>query len=35
VGKLEDAKIHRAEKLEVFALEREWLAQLVARRPWR
>jgi len=31
VGKLEDAKIHRAEKLEVFALEREWLAQLVAR----
>jgi uncharacterized protein YaeQ len=30
-GKLKDAKIHRVEKLEVFALDREWLAQLVAR----
>jgi len=25
------AKIHRAEKLEVFALDRAWLAELVAR----
>jgi uncharacterized protein YaeQ len=31
VVKLEDAKIYRAEKLEVFALDRTWLAQLVAR----
>jgi len=31
VAKLEGAKIHRAEKLEVFALDREWLAQWVAR----
>jgi uncharacterized protein YaeQ len=30
-AKLADAKIHRAEKLEVFALDREWLAQFVAR----
>ncbi len=29
--KLAAAKIHRAEKLEVFALDRAWLAQLVAR----
>ena len=31
VAKLEGAKIHRADKLEVFALDREWLAQWVAR----
>jgi uncharacterized protein YaeQ len=29
--KLAAAKIYRAEKLEVFAFDREWLAQLVAR----
>ena len=29
--KLSAAKIHRAEKLEVFAFDRPWLAQLVAR----
>src|SRR5689334_15066616 len=29
--RLEAAKIHRAEKLEVFALDRAWLAQFVAR----
>ena len=29
--KLADAKIHRAEKLAVFALDRAWLAQWVAR----
>jgi uncharacterized protein YaeQ len=29
--KLAAAKIHRAEQLEVFALDRTWLAQLVAR----
>jgi len=31
IVKLAAAKIHRAEKLEVFALDRAWLAQLVAR----
>ena len=31
VAKLEAAKIYRAEKLEVFALDREWLASFVAR----
>ena len=31
VGKLADARIHRADKLEVFALDRAWLAQWVAR----
>ncbi|HLA70231.1 MAG TPA: YaeQ family protein, partial [Steroidobacteraceae bacterium] len=31
VVKLADAKIHRAEKLEVFAFDRTWLAQFVAR----
>ena len=31
VVKLADAKIHRAEKLAVYAFDREWLAQLVAR----
>ena len=31
VTKLAAAKIHRAEKLEVFALDRAWLAQFVAR----
>ena len=31
VAKLAAAKIHRAEKLEVFALDRAWLAQFVAR----
>ena len=31
VVKLAATKIHRAEKLEVFALDRVWLAQLVAR----
>jgi uncharacterized protein YaeQ len=30
-AKLAAAKIHRAEKLEVFAFDRPWLAQLVAR----
>ena len=30
-AKLAAAKIHRADKLEVFALDRAWLAQLVAR----
>jgi len=29
--KLADARIHRAEKLAVFAFDRAWLAQLVAR----
>jgi uncharacterized protein YaeQ len=29
--KLADAKIHRADKLAVYAFDREWLAQLVAR----
>jgi uncharacterized protein YaeQ len=29
--KLEAAKIHRAEKLELFVLDRTWLAQFVAR----
>src|SRR6185295_11569735 len=31
VDKLAAAKIHRADKLEVFAFDRPWLAQLVAR----
>ena len=31
VVKLAATKIHRAEKLEVFAFDRTWLAQLVAR----
>src|SRR5687768_13122153 len=31
VARLADAKIHRAEQLEVFALDRPWLAQFVAR----
>src|SRR5262245_51394943 len=31
VGKLAAAKIHRADKLEVYALDRAWLAQLVSR----
>jgi len=31
VVKLAAAKIYRAEQLEVFALDRAWLAQLVAR----
>ncbi|HUQ12274.1 MAG TPA: YaeQ family protein [Steroidobacteraceae bacterium] len=31
VGKVTAARIHRAEKLEVYALDRAWLAQLVAR----
>ena len=31
VLKLADAKIHRADKLSVFALDRAWLAQFVAR----
>jgi uncharacterized protein YaeQ len=31
VDKLATAKIHRAEKLEVFAIERAWLAQFVAK----
>jgi len=31
VTKLAAAKIYRAEKLEVFAFDREWLAQLVAQ----
>jgi uncharacterized protein YaeQ len=30
-ARLAEAKIHRAEKLDVFALDREWLAQFVAR----
>jgi uncharacterized protein YaeQ len=30
-ARLSAAKIHRAEKLEVFALDRAWLAQIVAR----
>src|SRR3954468_4882752 len=30
-AKLADARIHRAEKLEVFAFDRAWLATLVAR----
>jgi uncharacterized protein YaeQ len=29
--KLADAKIHRAAKLEVFALDRAWLARIVSR----
>jgi uncharacterized protein YaeQ len=29
--KIANAKIHRAEKLQVFALDRAWLARLVAR----
>ena len=29
--KLADARIHRAEKLEVFAFDRAWLARIVAR----
>jgi uncharacterized protein YaeQ len=29
--KIAGAKIHRAEKLEVFAFERQWLGQVVAR----
>ena len=29
--RIQDAKIHRAEKLEVFALDRVWLATVVAR----
>jgi uncharacterized protein YaeQ len=29
--KLADAKIHKAEKLALFAFDRAWLAQLVAR----
>jgi uncharacterized protein YaeQ len=31
IDKLAAAKIHRAEKLEVFAIDRTWLAQWVAR----
>ncbi|MEJ0086445.1 MAG: YaeQ family protein [Pseudomonadota bacterium] len=31
VAKLDAAKIHRAEKLEVFVFDRAWLAQLVTR----
>jgi len=31
VEKLAGAKVYRAEKLEVFALDRAWLAQIVAR----
>ena len=31
VDKLTASKIHRAERLEVFALDRAWLAQFVAR----
>jgi uncharacterized protein YaeQ len=31
VGKVAAARIHRADKLEVFALDRAWLAQLVSR----
>jgi uncharacterized protein YaeQ len=31
VEKLAATKIHRAEKLEVFAIDRAWLSQLVAR----
>jgi uncharacterized protein YaeQ len=31
VDKLATAKIHRAEKLEVFAIERAWLAQFVGK----
>ena len=31
VVKLADAKIHRAEKLEVFAFDRTWLAEFVTR----
>lgn len=31
VTRLSAAKVHRAEKLEVFALDRAWLAQLVSR----
>jgi uncharacterized protein YaeQ len=31
LDKLATASIHRADKLEVFALDREWLAQFVAR----
>jgi uncharacterized protein YaeQ len=30
-GKLADARIHRADKLEVLALDRAWLAQWVSR----
>jgi uncharacterized protein YaeQ len=30
-GRIREAKIHRAEKLEMFAFERGWLAGLVAR----
>jgi len=31
IAKVQAARIHRAEKLEVFSLDRTWLAQLVAR----
>jgi uncharacterized protein YaeQ len=31
IGKVAAARIHRAEKLEVFALDRAWLSQLVSR----
>jgi uncharacterized protein YaeQ len=31
VGKVAAARIHRAEKLEVYALDRAWLGQLVSR----
>ena len=31
VGRIRDAKIHRAEKLEAFSFDRVWLAAVVAR----
>jgi uncharacterized protein YaeQ len=31
VRKVADAKIHRAEKLEVFAFDRQWLGRIVSR----
>ncbi|HTU64748.1 MAG TPA: YaeQ family protein [Steroidobacteraceae bacterium] len=31
LGKLAAAKIHRAEKLEIFAIDREWLSRFVAK----
>jgi uncharacterized protein YaeQ len=31
VTRIADAKIHRAEQLDVFAFDREWIAQVVAR----
>ena len=30
-ARIGDAKIHRAEKLEVFAFDRDWIAQIVSR----